>query len=196
MNKQQFLDELEKQLAKIPDADRKEILQDQQEFIREAVLVGRDENEVIAKLGSPKDFAASVLADYKFQKIKAADGLIPTLKAVVGSLGAFLILAPFNFFVLFGPLLALFVVLVVGFSLGLTSLAMGLTGFAFFLSEMTGMGHSLSFILTVIFGSIGLIGASVMIAYICGFILTFSFRQLLAYLAWNLNFIKKNRIQF
>jgi uncharacterized membrane protein len=196
MNKQQFLDELEKQLAKIPDTDRKEILLDQQEFIREAILAGRDETEVIAKLGSPKDFAASLLADYKFQKIKTAEGFIPTVKAFVGSLGAFLILAPFNFIVLIGPLMALFVVLVVAFSLEITALAMGLTGLGYSITSMVGLGHSWSFMLTVVFGSLGLLGVGAMITYICGYILLFSYRQMLSYLAWNLNFIKKNRIQF
>ncbi len=196
MYKQQFLDELEKHLSAIPINERQEILQDQNDFIREAVLAGRNENEVIAKLGNPKDFAASVLADYKFQKIKTAEGFIPLVKAVVGSLGAFLILAPFNFIVLFGPILALFTILIVAFSLGFTSLTMGLAGLIYFLSSISGLGFSWSLGITLFFGSLGLIGLSLMITYICGYLLKFSFWQMLAYLSWNLNFIKKNRIQF
>lgn len=196
MNKQQFLDELKQRLQQIPAEDRQEILRDQEEFIREAVQAGRNESEVVEKLGTPKDFAASVLAEYKFQKIQTAEGFLPKLKAVAGSLGAFLILAPFNFIVLFGAFLTLFIVFITVAAFEITFLAMGVGGLALFFSNMLAFDYSMSLGLSVVFGSLGLLGLGLMITYFCYYFLLFSYRLFMSYLAWNLTFIKKNRIQF
>jgi uncharacterized membrane protein len=99
MTKYNFLNELERQLAKLPEEDRREIMQDYEEHFEFAVEAGKSDEEVIASLGSPEKIAKEVAADYHVELARETKAVSNALRAVfaVGGLGFFnllFVLAP------------------------------------------------------------------------------------------------------
>ena len=75
-------------------------MQDQEEFIREAMSSGRSEEEVISSLGA---LAEALRLEHKVKKIKEAPDTWSSLKESLTATGVLFGLMPLSLLVLFGP---------------------------------------------------------------------------------------------
>lgn len=190
MNKEDFLQELRVQLKGLEQKDIDDIINDQEEFIRDAMSAGRTEAEVLRSLGSPRAFADSLKLEYKVKKIDQAGGTWESYKEILGSSGILLALAPLNFIILFGPVIAVLSFL---FSWIVTSVTIVFTGSALLVAQFF-VGFFIGFnffqTATLLFASIGvlsfgLIGVALFILMSQVFIKVF-----VAYAEWNISLIK------
>lgn len=108
MTKEEFLKELEKELNFLTDLEKREVLQDQEEFIREAVTNGRSEEEIINSLGTPKSFAEALRLEHKVKRIKDAPDTWSSLKESLTATGVLFGLMPLSLLFIFGPGVVLF----------------------------------------------------------------------------------------
>lgn len=100
MIKKQFLEELKKQLKKLPKQDQEEIIRDYDEYFQIAQLEGKQEHEVAQSLGTPKQLAKELIATYyieEMQKSASFKNITQAVWAAVGSgfLNIVFILGPF-----------------------------------------------------------------------------------------------------
>lgn len=193
MNKQSFLTELERELAALTPAERKDVLRDMEEYFYEASQRGRSEEDVIKQLGSPKKLAESIIAEAKIKRIDTADTFWLKTSAIFGALFALILLAPINLIFVFVPFLIITFLLVLGWSVAIgITLATPIIWIALLLSLFFGFGWFL--LLSFIFFVIGWSGLA-FIAVIALFYLTiFYFKAIASWLRWNLQFIK-NRMR-
>ncbi len=190
MKSADFLKQLESALSGMPADERKEILRDQEEYIRDAVAHGRNEEEVVASLGSPSAFASSLSVESKIQNAESEKTLRGQVGGIIGAVVAVLALAPLNLIFVLGPFIALcacdfafWVVAIVGFFVSLLGLA--LWGLSLFVTSVGFATHAASFFLVV-----GSVGASVLGLFVMALITRYLVKGTATYLRWNLNFIK------
>ncbi len=189
---QNFISELKHHLRKLPHEDVEEIINDQQDFIREAMAEGKSEEDILKSFGSAKEMADSLIAENKVQKISSADGFWPLVKAILGSIGAVIILAPINFIILLGPVLACFCVVITMLGLGAGFFFGGLAGVYIYFAKVLTITMGAAAHLTAFFTALGFIGLGTIFLFITYYI-TYGFGQaFVSYFNWNINFIQKN----
>lgn len=191
MNKTEFLEQLRKELRGIPQVEIDDIIRDHDEIIRDAVAAGRTEESIVSSLGQPSELAKSLKAEIKIEKAQDASGLSAKLKAMLGAVGAVLVLAPFNLIFVLGPLMALFGLLLGGWATAVAITVVCFTvALAFFFFTIV-MPASLLGWVGIGFGFLG-----VMFLGLAGlgfmYMVSMMVAQLtLRYLKWNLNFVKR-----
>lgn len=204
-NQSQYIDMLKVHLARLPEAERADIVRDQEEFFREALLSGRTEADVIGSLGDPKQLAKSLIAESRvaasedaFRQIDAAKnegGKSPSLptqmNATLRAFLAIVTLAPFNLIFVLGPFLFVMGCLFAGWACGTASLLGGLAVVFFFIAELTGIGASpwagvstMSLGLSVVLFSTAFLGVMTLIS-------SWIARLSVRYLRWNLDLISQ-----
>ncbi|MDQ0200760.1 DUF1700 domain-containing protein [Neobacillus ginsengisoli] len=137
MTKQQFLDELNRLLAPLPDAEREDILSDYESHIDSAVENGKTEEEAVADLGSPRTIAHELGAFQPIEKTTFSDWISQKEndKRNVGpNIFAFIGMLLFNLIFIIGP-----VVGIAGTFVGLYAAAIGclITPLGFILNLFT-----------------------------------------------------------
>lgn len=194
MNKQTFLTELEKNLKELSPEERQDIIRDMEEYFREAMSHGQQEEEIVKKLGSPKILSETILAEAKVKRIEKAPTVSKKVSAIFGALGAILVLTPFNFFFVLLPLLFVSLFFIIGWPLmivGLISLPILLILSVLMVIHV---GFKIFALLAILFfavGWCGLIGA----AFVGLIYLTiFYFKGIARLFQWNINFVK-NRMR-
>ncbi|SHE53215.1 Uncharacterized membrane protein [Seinonella peptonophila] len=123
MTKDDFFNELQRRLEKLPATEREEILADYEEHFQHAQFEGKEEQEILASLGSPRKLSKELLADYYLGQAKEKNSYANLLRAVFKTLG----LGFFNLIFVIGPFLAVIGVLL---ALMVVSVALILTPFA------------------------------------------------------------------
>jgi uncharacterized membrane protein len=114
MSKDQFMKELEARLIRIPEEERKHIIQIYEELFQRARENGKDENQIAMSLGFPNfpGYTDQIAEDNVPTKVNAPTQAYPTypvpqsdttLRMVVAGIG----LALFNLIFILGPLLGL-----------------------------------------------------------------------------------------
>ena len=195
MKKEDFLKQLRIELSGLDPKDIEEIVNDQEEFIRDAMSAGRTEAEVMGSLGSPKAFADSVKLEYKVKRIDQAESTWESYKEILGSAGILLALAPLNFLILFGPVIAIVSFL---FTWIVTSGVVVLTGFGLLIGQFV-VGYFAGFAFaqtaTLLFFSIGFIalgfiGVSIFVMLSQVFIKIFTI-----YAKWNISLVKERGLK-
>lgn len=192
MTKEEFLRELEKELKGIDEKDVKEILADQEEFVRDAMSAGRSEQEVLRSLGSPKALADSLKLEYKVKRIDSAESTWESYKEMLGSWGILLALAPFNFLLLFGPVIAILSFL---FSWIVTSATIVFTGAALLIAQfIVGFFAGFNFVqtATLLFGSIGIISLGLIGVAIFIIVSKIFIKLFISYAQWNISLVKNS----
>lgn len=100
MNKNEFLQALDKELSPLALSERCDILDDLNEYFNQGVEKGKSESEMLNSLGSVNELAKQYLQDIKPKRNMA------------GQIGAALILIFFNLVIVIGPLAGIFAVVV------------------------------------------------------------------------------------
>lgn len=103
----QFLKELAHLLQRLPEDERQDILFDYEGHVEAAVSEGRSEEEAVASLGSPRQIARELMADYYVERAKSTRSSGNIIRAIFASIG----LGFFNLVIILGPTVAVLVVL-------------------------------------------------------------------------------------
>ncbi len=187
MNKLEFMTLLKSELERLKVQKINEVLADYEEHFAHASRKGISEEEISKKLGSPLTLAKAYETEALIFGLKEkGQGL--QIGSTVKVFLRLLILAPFNFFVVFIPGAIVFSILIAGWSV---ALAIAAAGFGI-LSALPGLIFSgLGFWLGL--GSVmaftGIISIALLSFLIMFVISKFIFKGLLQYFQWNLDFI-------
>lgn len=188
MTKLEYITELRKQIARLPEKDQAEILADYEEHFAAGRAHGKTDEQISLSLGAPRSVAQSILMNSLVTEAETTKGVVDRAAYMMRILLMTLVLAPFNFFMLVGPFLVMFVFVVVGWALPLAFIAATL-GLA---AAMVGMGLSglgLWSALSLASSAVGTLGASVLAVMIMLLLTRLSLSVLFSYLKWNVNFI-------
>lgn len=207
-NRAEYLNELATHLSRLPEAERTDILRDQNEFFHEAVLSGRTEADVIGSLGEPKQLAKTLIAESRVTASENAFGTdserasdtamkpasLPTqVSAMLRAFIAIIALAPFNLIFVLGPFLALMGCLFAAWAIGSAGLVAGIGSIFFIGAQLTGVGasiwahvSSICLGLAVTMFSLAFLG---MMAVVTSWIAQGTVR----YLRWNLDLIAERK---
>lgn len=189
MTKQQYLDRLELELRRLNVSQVNEVLADYREHFSVGESTGKDESEIIDKLGEPATIAKAYQAENLIQKMENANSPDKAGLFFRAFLRA-LVLTPFNFFMLLGPFLVLFCMLMTGWIVALTLCGSGLgIGIGLFATIPLSI-FSFWAAGSVLFGSLFLISVSLLGLMVMFFATRFSLSACIAYLKWNIEFVK------
>jgi uncharacterized membrane protein len=127
MTKKEFLTQLKKSLAGVPEAEKKEILADYEEHFQAGLAEEKSEEEICRLLGSPRILGKSFRIDALLAENEAPRRAGMVLRALYASLS----LGFFNIIFILGPFAALFAVLI---SLWAVAVSLALSGAAVILA--------------------------------------------------------------
>lgn len=208
-NQSTYLTELRQHLSRLPEVEREDILRDQEEFFREALMSGRTEADVIGSLGDPKQLAKTLIAESRITASETAFGVTPQttsaaegtavapsasftaqMNATLRAFLAILTLAPFNLIFVLGPFIAVVGCLFAGWAAGGAMLISGFASLVFVVSELVGLGaasgwahiSSATLGLGIVFCSIAFLGVMVLVT-------SWVAQASVRYLRWNLDLI-------
>ena len=196
---QDYLQELKAHLSPLPEAERTDILRDQEEFFREAVANGRTELDVIGSLGEPKQLARALIAESRLAatenllnpseggaKGPVSDQLKATLRAVL----AIVTLAPFNLIFVLGPFLGLLGCLLAGWVVGAAFLIAGGASIFFVFTELNTAAASIWAHTSSVFFALGVATASIAFLGFMAWVSSLVAQLSVKYLRWNLQIIQ------
>jgi uncharacterized membrane protein len=170
MTKAEYLKELERQISRIPQKERLDIM----------------------SLGTPRSVAQSILMNSLVQEAKASPNVRGRAGALLRIMLLVLVLAPFNFLILVGPFLVLFALLFTGW---VTPLAIGagvtFAGIELLKAGLTGLGvfTGLS-IASMWLGTMGLVFLACMLMWL---LTRGSLWLLIGFFKWNIDFITQRK---
>ncbi|MGG3448417.1 HAAS signaling domain-containing protein [Domibacillus aminovorans] len=114
MNKKQFLQQLDDSLQKLPHDERRDILQDYEEYFTIGLEEGKTEEEIAVSLGSPRQIGKELSASHQVEKAHTTATARNVMRAVWAVIG----LGFFNLVIVLGPFIALVGVLAAGWAAG------------------------------------------------------------------------------
>lgn len=187
MTKHEFLKTLKTELDANQVRNVSEILQDYEEHFNHGQMKGKSESEISSALGSPIVIARAYKTETMIAEIKNDDNQFRWGLALNVIL-RLLVLAPFNFIVLFIPGLLVFSLIVAGWSV---AMAFGSAGLAvlWYIPSMLSVSSTFWMGLAGVSGTIGLLGLAMIGFMIMFFITKHVVLALISYLQWNLKFV-------
>jgi len=114
MTKQQFFQQLHKLLAKLPDSEKQDIMQDYEEYFAFGLQDGKSEEQIVTSLGSPKQISKELLASYHIERATTTTTTANLLRAVWAVIG----LGFFNIIIVLGPFAVLLGLVISGWFAG------------------------------------------------------------------------------
>lgn len=190
MNKSEYLAELKKYLAPLSKEEIEDILRDQDEYITAAIQHGRSEAEVLASLGDPKIFATNLLVESKLETAQNSTSLKSQLSKTFNAVIAVLALTPLNVIFVLIPLTLIIAITFLGWLIAFALLVGSAGNLAFALFHLMFSGLGIWTLVSYLFYALGFVGVGILAIYIAYLITKYFIRLVLAYLRWNLNFIK------
>lgn len=212
----EYITELKNHLARLPEEERADILRDQEEFFREAVLSGRTEADVIGSLGEPKQLAKTLIAESRVAASENAFGVTGTppasgeiagsnnkdmkpasittqVNAMLRAFIAIIALAPFNLIFVLGPFIALMAFLFGAWCMGGVSLMFGIGSIFLVASELTGIGASAWAHLSSVLLGISVTMFSLAFLGMMTVVTSWIAQGTVRYLRWNLDLIAERK---
>jgi uncharacterized membrane protein len=187
MNKLEFFKLLRLELETNGVRNVQDILADYEEHFTHGLSKGKSEEEISKNLGSPITIASAYKTDSMIQEIKNAETPF-SMKLALNVVMRLLVLAPFNFIVLFIPGVMIFTFLVVGWAvtLGFGGVSLGVLGF---LPEaaswpLSGWGWVAGISMSMSFLGFAVLGGMIMFM-----ISKYILMGLISYLQWNVKFV-------
>jgi uncharacterized membrane protein len=205
-NRESYLSELRTHLANLPETERTDIIRDQDEFFREAVLSGRTEADVIGSLGDPKVLAKTLIAESRLTASENAtattsvDGvrvnpasLSTQISATARAFIAILTLAPFNLIFVLGPFIALMACLFAAWVTGGAMLIAGLGAIVMVATELKGIGASTWAQISSVFLGLGITICSIAFLGLMTLATSWIAQLSVRYMRWNLDMIVERK---
>lgn len=180
MNREQFMRSLERNLKKLRQEERQDILQDFAEHFDIGIENGKTEEEIAASLGSPQQIAKELLAQHYIKEAESTYSAGNILKAAWASLS----LGFFNFTIVLGPLVALFALVFSGWVIGITFLAAPL------LVVFKLIVHTEAFHIFDLFISLTMCGLGILISLGMMYVSRMVFQWFARYLRFNIKLVK------
>jgi uncharacterized membrane protein len=190
MNRTEFLEALRKNLGHLPAAEAEEIIRDQDEYIRDAVASGRAEEEVIRGLGEPTSFAGSLSAEAKIERAEQATTIRQQSKSAFSAALALIVLAPLNLIFVLGPFVGVCGIIIGGWALAGGILIASVAVLGAFIVKGLFLTVSFMAMISSLFLILGVIGLSALGAIIMLKMTEVFLTGTIAYLRWNLNFVR------
>ena len=183
MNQQEFLSDLKQELINRKVQNIQEILADYEEHFTHGKQKGLAEDEIVRKLGSPSTLAKAYETESLISEVRNPETSFHMGKAlrVVGRL---LVLAPFNFLVLFIPGTVTFSLITAGWSI-----AVALLGVGFAIFSLSIFHFGLWMAIASVAAAFGLIGLAVLSGIIMFWISKMVLLGLINFMQWNLKFV-------
>jgi uncharacterized membrane protein len=187
MNKLEFFKLLKIELESNGVRNVSDILADYEEHFSHGLSKGKTEEEICKNLGSPLTIAGAYKTDSMIQEIKNTDKPF-SIKLALNVVMRLLVLAPFNFIVLFIPGIMIFTFLVTGWgiTLGMGGAGLGVIGM---LPQAAAINPGMWGWIGGIATSLGLVGMSVLSGMIMFLFSKFILMGLISYLQWNVKFV-------
>lgn len=187
MTKQEFLKTLKAELEKNNVKNTDEILADYEEHFTHGLAKGKSEENIALGLGFPSTIAKAYRAEDLITDVNNPAHQFQWGLAI-NVIGRLLVIAPFNFIVLLIPGILIFVFLVTGWT---TALSIGGAGIAILGMLPTVMLSTAKTwaLLSAVTGSLGLLGASVLVGMIMFLFSKYILLALINYLRWNIKFV-------
>jgi len=188
MTKRKYLEELGKYLGKLPQSEVEDILRDYHEHFDVGLRAGKTEEQISNSLGHPRVIAQGHLMTALINEVSTTSSTLGRSSALIRMAMLLFVLAPFNFLVVAGPLVASIALLIAGWVIPVAVAGSGIVAAVMFIGNAASAGGFLPAV-TMAFMLIGTVGA----AFLCGmlmwlltrgFILLFS-----SYIRWNFNLI-------
>ena len=217
-NRSEYLNELAIHLSRLPESERSDILRDQDEFFREAVLSGRTEADVIGSLGEPRQLAKTLIAESRVAASESAfrvssdpgkamghanendspaalkPASLPTqVSSMLRAFIAIIALAPFNLIFVLGPFLALMGCLFAAWAIGSAGLVAGIGSIFFILKELTGAGASIWAHISAICLAMGVTMFCLAFLGMMSVVTSWIAQGTVRYLRWNLDLIAERK---
>ena len=114
MTKLEFFQQLNKLLAKLPDSEKEDIMQDYEEYFAFGLQDGKSEEQIVSALGSPKQISKELLASYHVERATSTSTTANIFRAVWAVIG----LGFFNLIIVLGPFAVLLGLIVSGWLAG------------------------------------------------------------------------------
>ena len=190
MKKEEFISQLKVELiGELSTSEIQEILEDQVEFIHEAIASGRNEEEVIASLGNPKNFADSLKLENQVKKIKSTEDMWGKSKETWKATGLLVALMPLNLFLILVPGIAVLSFLFSWLSVGATLVFVGtILVFISFFSML--LGFTFPQFIGFVLLSLGVFSLGVSALTLLYKVLQVGFDLLVKYFNWNVKVFK------
>lgn len=189
MNKQEYLEELKRQLKSLPATEVQEIMSDYVEHFDMALAAGKTEQATCDSLGHPRIVAQGYMVSSLMTEAKESKSVVNQARLTFRILFMIFVLAPLNFFLLLGPFIILLGLVIAGWSTPIATGAASVAGFWVLIS--TGVSFAFGSLpgLSLLFMLLGGIGLSVLGGIIMLFISKMAAQIVLGYLRWNINFV-------
>ncbi|NIK78415.1 putative membrane protein [Paenibacillus castaneae] len=179
----QYMNELEGLLMKVPEQVRKEWLYDYYIHFQQAHENGQTEEEAARELGDPRLIAGELLLGYRVDQAESNNSFSKLSRAVFATVS----LGLFNIIFILGPYLALAAVLL---ALWAVAVAVGLAGVGIVIESLWNGTFNIAQALTL-----GLISCSITILLIIGLnaLTKAFFKMTLKYLKFNTRIVRGNQ---
>jgi len=191
MKQQEFLKSLRNELEKNQVQNIPSILADYEEHFTHGLSKGKSEDELSESLGQPATIAKAYKTEHMINEIKNPEKGFK-LGLAFSVIGRLLVIAPFNFFVLFIPGIIIFAMLISGWavSVALGSVSLALLGT---LPVVALLSLNIWAWIAHISASLGLLAMAILGGMVMFLISKYVLLSLISYLQWNLQFILQNR---
>lgn len=180
MNKKEFLSDLDGYLRRLPTDERKDILQDYEEYFSFGLEEEKSEEEIATSLGSPAQIAKEILADYHLEKLTASATTGNIFRAIWAVIG----LGFFNLVIVLAPAIALAAFIFSGWVMGISLTASPL------LVIGDAMLHPSAFKLYNLFMSLAFCGIGYFIVIGMLFVTKLAINGFVRYLKYNVALVK------
>jgi uncharacterized membrane protein len=187
MTQQDYLSSLRRELEQRKVPRIQEIMADYEEHFTHALKSGKNESEVVDKLGAPALIARAYETESMLNEAKASSRGVDW-GLIMSSLGRIIILAPFNFIFMFIPAVILFSLIMAGWSVAGAFGAVAL-GILSAIPAVTMSAGTVWALVATVFASLGVLGLAA-IGVLIMYLITKSVAiGVLSYLQWNLKFV-------
>lgn len=187
MTKQEFLKNLREELEKHRVQNVTDILADYEEHFDHGISKRKSEEDIARGLGFPSTIAKAYKTENMINDIKNPNKGFQ-LGLALNVIGKLIVIAPFNFLVLFIPGIVIFALLAAGWSAALGIASGGVASFAI-IPAMFEISSSTWAWATGIFAGFGLLGLALMTGMLMFMFSKFILLSLISYLQWNIKFV-------
>lgn len=181
MNKQEYLNTLNKYLKNISKEDKEDIMAEYETHFISGVEDGQTEEEISQELGHPKDIAKEINATLAIDRAESTNGVSNIWQAIISVMG----LGILNFFVILIPFVIIISLL---FGFITTTLSLLVTPF---MLVVKGVYNGFDAIQTIdIYVVLASFGLGLILFTITYLLTKWSYKLIVKYLRWNISVVK------
>jgi uncharacterized membrane protein len=187
MTKQEFLKNLREELERHKVQNVTDILADYEEHFDHGLSKGKSEEKIALGLGFPSTIAKAYKTEHMINEIKdPAKGF--QLGLMLSVIGRLIVIAPFNFLVLFIPGIVIFAILAGGWGAAVGIGSAGLAAFSIIPSVAELSTTAWAWVATICTG-LGLLGMALVTGMLMFVFSKYILLSLISYLQWNIKFV-------